>query len=205
MSVNTYVVAAPVAIPANDPAGVEIPLDFSSAVDQGELVPAGCKVEIYLTHPNVNDLEITLFQATGTGFVELLLAAGSGAPLGDDAGLGNSEVDPTVFTDAGALAIEEDPGAGPWAGEWKPYLAFSGFVGGLTGVGLLPNDWVLAIVDSANAPYAGTLQWARITLEALPLPGAGGNFYIKDAGAFELQPRAVKLAGAFVEKPTTVL
>ena len=120
------------------------------------------KVSVWISHPNVGDLDVVLVSPSGT---ELTLAAGVGG-TGDN--FGSSCSKPTTFDDAAKTSIAS--GSAPFAGSFVP----------MTNLGSLTNEvangqWQLRVTDSAPNNVGTINCWSLIVESgaATPPPPAG--------------------------------
>ena len=140
-----------VAIPDNDPTGVDIPITIS---DTGAITDVN--VSVRLNHTFDGDLAMTLIAPDNTSIPLVTNRGSSGQNFGS--GTNDCSGTSTVFDDSAATAISA--GGAPYAGSFRPESVLSALNGkNLTGT------WKLHIVDSGPADTGTvgcfTLQIAR--------------------------------------------
>lgn len=153
----SYTFTGATAIPDDQPLGVSIPIQVSSASGMSGAITdvdfsfdgTNCSINsgTGLQHAYVSDLTVTLISPTGTEVI-----------LMEEIGLANVAQGPnfcgTVLDDAAAGGSIQDVGdfAGPYTGTFTPYQSLSAF-NGLPAIG----TWTLKIVDNF-APDSGTVR-----------------------------------------------
>jgi subtilisin-like proprotein convertase family protein len=140
-----------VAIPDNNPVGVDIPIIIS---DTGSITDVN--VSVRLNHTFDGDLAMTLIAPDNTAIPLVTNRGGAGANFGT--GTNDCSGTPTVLDDSAATAISA--GAVPFAGSFKPESLLS-ILNGKN----LAGTWKLHVVDSGPADTGTvgcfTLQIAR--------------------------------------------
>jgi subtilisin-like proprotein convertase family protein len=153
----SYTFAGATAIPDNNPTGVSIPIQVSSASGMTGAITdvdfsfngtdCGTPAGTGLQHGFVSDLMITLRSPTGAEVI-----------LMDEIGLTNFAQGPnfcgTMLDDAATGGSIQDVGdnAGPYTGTYTPYQPLSAF-NGLPAIG----QWTLRVVDNYSG-FTGTVR-----------------------------------------------
>jgi autotransporter-associated beta strand protein len=117
--------------------------------------------QIYITHSQTADLDVTLESPDGT-IVELTTDNGGGANYGINCGTSR-----TVFDDAAGTPITA--GTVPFVGTFRPEGLLSNFRGRTAN-----GNWILHVTDDSINGIAGTFQCAVVTIQSATCVAGGG-------------------------------
>ncbi len=152
-----------VAIPDNNPAGVDSPAAVSGV--NGTITQA--TASLYITHTFDSDLSLSLIGADGTTIALSTGNGGSGDNFGTDCPAGSND---TVFDDSALLPVTA--GSAPFAGSYKPEQPLAAFKGKFGAA--INGSWRLHVADTVTVD-TGTLQCWQLALSTASCTDGGGE------------------------------